>query len=476
MDLQFFGASQQVTGSCFLLRAAGRRLLVECGLFQGPPEVEEKNRQPFPFDPASIDAVILTHAHLDHSGRLPLLINSGFQGPIYTHRATRDLCRILLKDAGYLNEKDAEWENRKRQRKGLSRVEPLYTLHEAAASMKRFRVLDYDKPRQLFPGVRLRLQDAGHILGSSIAELWLTEDGVERKLVFSGDLGHRDAPILQDPVAVREADLVIMESTYGDRLHRPWKETWEELGEVFGNSDRKRGNVLIPAFAVGRTQELLYAFSKHYDDWGMDNWQIFLDSPLAIDATNIYARHRELYDTDALGLQYRNGSLFELPNLQFTKTTLQSMALNRIQSGAVIIAGSGMCTGGRIKHHLKHNLWRRNSHLVIVGFQAMGTLGRALVDGAEKIQLWGETIKVAARIHTIGGFSAHADCQGLVNWYRQFEERPPLALVHGEPLAINALQQRLRDELQAPVFAPEEGDRIDLRRLGQGGAMGGMRI
>ena len=465
MDIQFFGATQQVTGSCFLLRVAGRRVLVECGLFQGPREVEDKNREPFPFDPASLDAVILTHAHLDHSGRLPLLVKQGYQGPVYTHRATRDLCRILLKDAAYINEKEVEWANRKRERKGLPEIEPLYTLSDAAAAMKHFRVLDYGVERELVPGLRLRMQDAGHILGSAIVELWVRENGLERKLVISGDLGHRGAPILRDPVELREADLVIMESTYGDRLHRGWAETWDELGEVFQTCRRDKGNILIPAFAVGRTQELLYAFVKNYQTWDMAQWSIFLDSPLAIEATAIYGRHCELYDRESLRLEERNGELFDLPNLRYTKTTLQSMAVNRIHSGAVVIAGSGMCTGGRIKHHLKHNLWRKNCHIVIVGFQAYGTLGRQLVDGAREVQLWGETIRVAAKIHTVGGFSAHADSDGLANWYGHFDSRPPVALVHGEELSMGALQQRLRDQFQARVMTPREGGRINLLDL-----------
>ena len=465
MDLQFFGATQQVTGSCFLVKAAGRRILIDCGLFQGPAEVEAKNRQPFPFEPSSIDAVVLTHAHLDHSGRLPLLVKEGFKGPIYTHRATRDLCRIMLKDSAYLNEKETEWENRKRERKGLPLWEPLYTLQEAATSMRSFRVLDYGEPRELFPGVNLCLHDAGHILGSGIADLRLDENGLRRRLVFSGDLGHLRAPILNDPETLKDADLVIMESTYGDRLHRSWKETWAELGGIISEARRGQGNILIPAFAVGRTQELLWAFNQHFNDWKMDRWAIFLDSPLAIEATEIYSRHRELYDSETRAMKRRNGSTFALPNLRHTRTSLQSMAINRIRSGAIIIAGSGMCTGGRIKHHLKHNLWRENCHVIIVGFQAAGTLGRRLVEGAEHVQLWGETIRVAARIHTVGGFSAHADRDGLTAWYKQFENRPRLALVHGEPEAGLALQQHLRDELQARVAIPEEGARVDLKKF-----------
>jgi metallo-beta-lactamase family protein len=465
MDLQFFGAAQQVTGSCFLLRVAGKRILVECGLFQGPPEVEAKNRQPFPFDPAGIDAVVLTHAHLDHSGRLPLLVKAGFQGPIYAHNATRDLCRILLKDAAYLNEKEVEWSNHKRQRKGLSLLEPLYTMQDATVAMRRFHGLKYGERRTLFPGIKVRMQDAGHILGSAITEVFVEENGVQRKLVFSGDLGHKGAPILRDPVMVKEADLVIMESTYGDRLHRPWDETWQELAHVLKESLRAKGNVLIPSFAVGRSQEILYAFTQHFEGWGLKDWNIFLDSPLAIEATNIYARHAELYDTDAVNLKHYNGNIFGLPNLRLTRTSLQSMAINRIRSGAIIIAGSGMCNGGRIKHHFKHNLWRSNCHVLMVGFQAEGTLGRALVDGAEQIQLWGETIHVGAKIHTIGGFSAHADQQGLLDWYGHIENRPPLVLVHGEPDAIGALKNKIKQQWQTSAHIAQEGERLELSHL-----------
>lgn len=462
LQLQFLGAAQEVTGSCFLLRVGEHKLLVECGLIQGTFEDEARNRDPFPFEASEIDAVVLTHSHLDHSGRLPLLAKAGFSGPIFTQNASADLCRILLKDSGYLNEKEVEWENRKRQRKHLPLLEPLYTLEEAKAVMDQFVPLDYGVETEILPGVKIRLNDAGHILGSSIVEMWLSDSGVTRKLVFSGDLGHHGAPILNDPTIIEAADLVLMESTYGDRDHRSWDETWAELEEVLLSARHDKGIVMIPAFAVGRTQELLYAFNLNYEKWQMDRWTIFLDSPMAIEATEAYSRHRDLYDLEAKKLQQQNGNPFMLPNLHMSRTAEESIAINRIRSGAIVIAGSGMCSGGRIKHHFKHNIWRQNSHVLIVGFQARGTLGRKLVDGAEQISLWGETVSVSAKVHTIGGFSAHADRDGLLNWYKKFKGRPPIALVHGEPEAIDPLAGRVKALGVNKIFTPDPGDTLDL--------------
>ena len=461
MDIRFHGAAGEVTGSCHLVEVAGRRVLLDCGLIQGSRADEARNREPFPFDPAGIDAVILSHAHIDHSGRIPLLIGSGFAGPVYTHHASRDLCRIMLKDAGYLNEKDAEWENRKRLRKGLKPVRPLYGMQDAIDAMRRFRGLAYDEKREIIPGVTLRFRDAGHILGSSIVELWLEEGGARRKIVFSGDLGHHGAPILRDPVPVPDADLVIMESTYGDRLHRSGAETHAELASVIASARAESGNILIPAFAVGRTQEILYRFAMNYDAWGLADWRIFLDSPMAIETTAVYLRHSDLYDAEAAALWTRNSRRPLLPNLSLSRTGRQSMRLNRVRAGAIIIAGSGMCNGGRIRHHLKHNVWRGNCHVVIVGYQAQGTLGRALVDGAKRIRLWGETIRVAAKIHTVGGLSAHADQAGLMGWYSHFRGRPPVVLVHGEPQASNALAAELGRAANAPVRVAGPGERVN---------------
>jgi len=463
--LQFHGAAGEVTGSCYLLRVGALQVLIDCGLIQGRPVDEARNFEPFPFDPREIDAVILTHAHLDHSGRLPLLVKRGFSGPVYTHAATRDLCGIMLEDAAYINEKDVEWENKKRRRKGLRLREPLYDIGDAERALHHFHPLPYNERRELLPGLAVRLQDAGHILGSAIVELWLKEGALERKLVFSGDLGHLGAPVMRDPVRIGSADLVVMESTYGDRLHRGWQETWDELADILASAARHGGNVLIPAFAVGRTQDLLYSFGVHFRDWEMKHWSIFLDSPLAIEATEVYSRHPELYDAEARAFFSGGRKPFTPPNLHISRTAEQSMAINQIHSGAIIIAGSGMCDGGRIKHHFKHNLWRRDCHVVIVGFQAAGTLGRRLVDGASHIPLWGETIKVGARIHTLGGLSAHADHDGLLAWYQAFEGRPAVVLTHGEENGRRQFAVSLRQGPGVEAIIPERGDILDLAKV-----------
>lgn len=460
--LTFHGAAGEVTGSCHLLEVGGRRVLLDCGLIQGGRRDEARNRDAFPFDPASIDAVVLSHAHIDHSGRLPLLVRSGFTGPIHAHSATADLCRIMLRDAAYLQEKDAQWENRKRERKGLKPVTPLYTNHDVEAAMERFEPMEYGDVREIVPDVRVHLHDAGHILGSSLVELTIGRGTKKRTLVFSGDLGRSGMPVLQDPEVIPKADRVVMEGTYGDRLHRGWEETRAELGEVLEEAVAREGNVLVPSFAVGRTQELLFLFAKHFKEWRLDRWRIYLDSPLAIDATEVYGRHVGLFDEASrpLWVRLQNGAL--LPNLHLNHTAEESMALNDIRSGALIIAGSGMCSGGRIMHHLKHNVWRPECHVVITGFQARGTLGRALVDGAKHVRLWGETMRVKARVHTIGGLSAHADQAGLTHWYAGFTNRPPLTLVHGEEDALDALSAHLKRMLKAPVAIATRGGSVTL--------------
>jgi len=460
MQIQFLGAAGEVTGSCHLLQVGNHRLLLDCGLIQGGRKDEARNREPFPFDPKNVDAVILSHAHIDHSGRIPLLVKSGFDGPICTQKATADLCRILLKDAAFLSEKDAEWENRKRERKGL---EPLFTIRDTENALDQLKALEYDRKTTILPEVTLRLSDAGHILGSSIIELWLGSGGEARKLVFSGDLGRSGMSVLQDPVTIEQADLVMMESTYGNRLHRGWDETRAEIKAVFNDAlSKSKGNILIPAFAVGRTQEILYLFAKHYKEWELDRWRIFLDSPLAIEATESFARNSELFDDESLRLWRRHQERSLLPNLRFTRSAEESMQLNRIRSGAVIIAGSGMCNGGRIKHNLKHNVWRKECHILITGYQARGTLGRALVDGARHIRLWGETIRAGAAVHTVGGLSAHADQAGLLKWYSKFENRPPMVLVHGEEQAANGLSERLQERLGAPARVARPGEVVSL--------------
>lgn len=454
--ITFLGAAGEVTGSCHLLAVGSRRVLLDCGLFQGAEAAEARNREPFPFDPGSIDAVVLSHAHLDHSGRLPLLVKQGYRGPIYTHPATRNLVRIMLKDAAHLAERDAETESRKRARRGLAAVGPLYTLADVEACLPQFRGLEYGERRELVPGLSCRLQDAGHILGAAVVELWAAEGGRTHKLAFSGDLGAQPNAIMPPPAHVQDADLVVMESTYGDRRHRNYAATVAELGTILEEARAAGGNVLIPAFAVGRTQELLYLLAQHGAEWNLQHWHIFLDSPMAIEATAAYASHAHLLNPAAAHYSQLTG--FAPPHVHFCASTEESIAINRIDRGAVIIAGSGMCTGGRILHHFKHRLWRENTHVVFVGYQAAGTLGRHLVDGAREVTLWGETVRVAAKLHTLGGFSAHADQAGLCEWYGAFRHHPPVALVHGEPKASGALAIELRTRFGCRVGIPAAGE------------------
>jgi len=461
--LHTLGATGEVTGSCHLLEAGGRRVLLDCGLIQGAPRDAARNREPFPFDPESLDAVVLSHAHIDHSGRLPLLVKAGYRGPIFAHPATADLCDIMLRDSAYLQEKDAEWENRKRERKHLKPVEPLYDERDARAAVERFEPLDYAIPREVAPGVVVTLHEAGHILGSAVVEARVGTAGATRRIVFSGDLGRSGMPVLQDPAVIAHADRVLMESTYGDRLHRGWEETREEIREVLADAgDDGDGNVLIPSFAVGRTQAILFLFAKYYREWGLERWRIYLDSPMGIEASEVYGRHADLFDKEARDLWRGGAESPRLPNLHMNRSPEESMALNTVRSGAIIIAGSGMCTGGRIRHHLKHNVWRPQCRILITGFQARGTLGRALVDGARHIRLWGETIRVAAKVHTVGGLSAHADQAGLTGWYARIGGRPPVTLVHGEPSALEALAAHLKGSLNARVRIAKRGDVVEV--------------
>lgn len=447
-QLQFFGATEQVTGSLYVIRAGDHTIVLECGLIQGGRAEEKRNRDPFPVAIDEIDAVVLSHAHIDHSGRVPLLVRLGYEGPIYAQNATRALCKIMLPDSGYLNEKDAQWENKKRAKRGEEEIEPLYTRAEAEACLTQFASAGYEEEIEIVPGLTLRFHDAGHILGSAIVELEYHEGDERRTLVFSGDLGYRDAPVMEPPKRLRHANAVLMESTYADRLHRPFAATIEELTDVFEVARAAQGNVLIPAFTVGRTQDLLFLMAENYEKWGLRHWHIFLDSPMAIEATNAYSRYRHLFGAKLFGPE---SHLPDLDNFHETRSTEESMAINQIHSGAIIIAGSGMCSGGRIHHHLKNNIWRPECHLVIVGYQAHGTLGRRLVDGVEEIRLWGENYAVRATVHTIGGLSAHADQADLLDWYGAFENTPPLYLVHGEERAQQALEKKVKARFDAPV-------------------------
>lgn len=422
--LTFYGATEGVTGSLYLLETASSVILLDCGLFQGSREEEKANEEPFPFDIRRLDAVVLSHAHLDHSGRLPKLVAEGYNGPVYMTFPTCELLEIMLKDAASLQERDAEWENRRRRRAGKADIEPLYTLVDVENALTLCDGIGYGQRRGIADGVEVRFNDAGHILGSSIVELFITEAGVEKKLVFSGDLGNSCAALLRDPVTIESADVLLLESTYGDRNHRPIDETLKEFENIILEASENGGNILIPSFAVGRTQEIIFRLGDLYQKGILRHQAVYLDSPMAIAVTEVYHRYQNIFNSeDNHSIRHgKSGSLHTfLPVLRYSPTTEESMALNKIEAGAIIIAGSGMCTGGRIRHHLKHNLWKRSAHVVIVGYQAIGTPGRALVDGVKTFRLGSEEIIVNAAIHTLGGFSAHASQSQLLDWIKHFK-------------------------------------------------------
>jgi len=415
MKISFHGADRGVTGSCHLVECAGKRVLIDCGMYQGGLELNEENGRDFGFDPASIDFLLLTHAHLDHCGRIPLLSVRGFQGEIITTAASRELARLVMLDSAHLQEEEARYQARKKHgHHKRTTATPLYTVLDALNCTERFgRTATYNRVLQLAPGIRVTFLDAGHILGSASLFLELEEDGQRRSVLFSGDLGNAGRPLLRDPVTPGHADVVVMETTYGDRLHKALEPSVQELYDAVNDTLERGGNLIIPTFALERAQELLYYLREGVEQGVLPaSIQVFLDSPMAISATEIFKRHPECYSPEVAKLFREGRDPFDLPGLHFTRETAESIALNRVSGGAVILAGSGMCTGGRVRHHLRHNLWRKDSSIVFVGFAAIGTLARQIIDGAEKVRIFGEEIPVRARLYTINGFSAHADQAG----------------------------------------------------------------
>lgn len=466
MKITFLGAAREVTGSCYLIQTANTRFLVDCGMVQGGHDAPLRNRQPFGFDPGTIDFVLLTHAHIDHSGLLPKLTRAGFQGPIYATAATVDLLQAMLPDSAHIQEIDAERAQRhaKTARGKTVAISPLYTLQDAKDCLRQVRPLAYEKVLAPHPDVRCRFHDAGHILGSAIIEIWVTEAGETTKLVFSGDLGQPGRPILHDPTPIEEADILVIESTYGDRAHKTQAATQDELIEVVERTLRQQGgNVIVPAFAVGRTQEVLYHLHRLTREGRLHGLKIFVDSPMATEATRITMRHLELFDEAATRLADWHATGKDLPYLHFVASVEESMALNQVRSGAITISASGMCDAGRIKHHLRHNLGRRQCSVLITGFQAQGTLGRRLVDGAKQVRIFGEEIDVRAGIHTVGGLSAHADQPALLAWTANFRHPPKRTfVVHGEASSALAFAERLRAERGWDIAVPELGQRVPL--------------
>lgn len=447
MKLTFLGAAGEVTGSSYLLEAEGLRFLVDCGMFQGGREADAKNYAPFAFDPATIDFVLLTHAHIDHSGLLPRLVAAGFRGSIHATAATCDLLEVMLVDSAHIQEKEAEWKQ-KANAHGAGKP-PLYTVAEVARTLRQLKPVSYDAGLEPHPAVHCVFRDAGHIIGAAIIELWIREGIQTRKVIFSGDIGQPGRPLVRDPVPVAEADVLVVESTYGNRLHKNLDDTLAELEHAITDTlVRKKGNVIIPAFAVGRTQEIIYLLVDLHRQGRLPEMDIYVDSPMATKATEITAKHWALLDQDAaMLLQWLKGRHGH-PRIHFVQDVLESTNLQRIKHGAIIISASGMCNAGRIKHHLRHNLGRRECSILIVGFQAAGTLGRRLVDGAKNVRIFGIPVPVRARIYTIGGLSAHADQGALLGWLSHFKPAPQRTfVVHGEPMAAEAFAAAIHDKL-----------------------------
>ncbi len=450
------GAAGTVTGSNYLIEdSRGKKILVDCGLFQGGKQTEWRNSADWGFDPGEIDTLLLTHAHIDHSGRIPKLVKDGFHGKIITSPPTVELCEAMLLDSGHVQEMEAAWQTRKNKRKSKKGIQPLYTVEDAQASLQYLAPMERDQVIDIEPGVKARFRNAGHILGSSIIELWIEDAGTETKIVFSGDIGKNNQLIVKDPFEITDADYLFIESTYGNRLHRSFEDSKAELLDAIKYAVSNNEKTIIPAFAVERTQEIIYILGEFYRNGSLPDMPIYLDSPLAIKATEIFRKNKKYYDEEAMAIVDQGFDPFDMPNLRFTPSTEESIAINRKPGPAIVIAGSGMCTAGRIKHHLKHNLWRSGASIVIVGFQAMGTTGRRIVDGEKRVRVFREDVAVAAKVSTIGGFSAHADQKGLLKWAGNFTESHPRVFVtHGEQTASETLAAKLKEDLNLETYVP----------------------
>lgn len=455
-----YGGAKRVTGSCFYVEVRDVRLLIDCGMFQG--EDEEKNYEPFPFDPKKIDYLVLTHAHIDHCGRIPLLVKEGFKGKIICTEPTAKLSRLMLLDASKVMYENYKTLLKKLARTGRVPREPLYEEYDVLEAMEFFKIrLPYNKDYRLSKGVVLRLRDAGHILGSAFVELDIYEDNKPKRVIFSGDLGNKNKPIVQDPESPSQADYVFIESTYGDRNHKSFEESKQELLEAIRYTIGRGGNLIIPSYALERAQEILYVLREFYEEGKLPRCQIFLDSPLAISITRLFTSHPEFYDRDTYKV-FLEKNPFELPNLIYTKDVEESKAINSISSGAIIIAGSGMLNGGRVLHHLKYNLWREECSIVFVGYQPRGTLGRKIIEGAQTVRIFSEEINVRAKVFTINGFSSHADQSGLLEWLSYTQRPKKVFLIHGEEEKMKVFGEAIRAELGLSWHIPEEGEVIDL--------------
>lgn len=474
MKVTFFGATKTVTGSNFLVEGGGKKFLVDCGLYQGTAKEEIKNNEPFPYDIEDIDFMLLTHAHIDHSGRIPKLYKDGYRKPIFATNATCDLCAIMLPDSGHIQETETEWKNRKRLRRGEDLLVPIYDAETAAKSLELFRGVEYDQIIEIDDDIHFRFNDAGHMLGSATIEVWIKEDGENKKIVFSGDIGNNDIPLLNEPTMIEDADFLVMESTYGDRMHIENEDKAQKFINIVYDTISQGGTVVIPSFAVGRTQEILYELNK-YKCSSKDNAEfdrkfdllmrtpVYVDSPLAISATEVFRENMNLFDEETQELIKRGDNPLEFPGLKFTQTVDESKELNESDESCIIISASGMCEVGRIKHHLKHNIWNPKNTILFVGYQAIGTLGRKIVDGAKTIKIFGEEVSVGARIEYIEGYSGHADQQGLLNFVYSFIKKPEhIFLVHGEENGQKVLKDKIKETTEIPVTIPDFGETYEL--------------
>ncbi|OIP97489.1 hypothetical protein AUK40_03185 [Candidatus Wirthbacteria bacterium CG2_30_54_11] len=463
MDITFLGANDTVTGSCYLVKTIESTFLVDCGMFQGTRELEERNYEPFLFDPKAVDFMLLTHAHIDHSGLIPKLINQGYRSPIYSTPATRDLCEVMLLDSAHIQEEEFEWKNRRRMRAGEPLLEPVYSIEDAGKCMEYFKTPPYNKSIQVAEDVSFCLRDAGHILGSSSIELTVIESGKSMKVVFSGDIGNAEQAIVKNPTPSDTADYVLIETTYASRQHKSRSDTLLEFKAILKECFASEGNIVIPAFAVERTQELVYVLGQMYRAGELPDIPVFIDSPLAISSTDIFRKHPECYNQETWDIVQSGESPLDLPTLKYTRTAEESRSINAVHK-AIIISASGMCHAGRIKHHLKHNLWRPESHIIFVGYQAEGTTGKKIIDGATSVRLFNEDIAVKAHIHTLGGFSAHADQIGLSNWLNHIAPPPAkVFLTHGEGESMRFFSYFLTTENHYRVVIPQWKQTIHLR-------------
>lgn len=460
MKIKFLGGARTVTGSCFFLECNDLRFLVDCGLYQGEGD-DEVNRTAFGFQPGELDYIFVTHAHMDHSGMIPRVVKEGFSGRILATPATRDLLELMLYDSANVQKSDAEWLARKSMRAGKTPREPLYTAEDVREVIPLFDVKPYEKIYHLGNGIRYRFLDAGHILGSGTLEIWFRDGEKEKKIIFSGDIGKRGNPILRDPVTPVQADFIVMESTYGNRLHKPLKDSIDELVEAIKRTFKKGGNVYIPSFAVGRTQDLLYILNGLVREKRLYKIDVYLDSPLAEEVTRVYLAHPDVFDEEAMS-RFTEENFGDSLKLHFVQSVQHSMALNKVRSGIIVIAGSGMCDGGRIRHHLKHNLWRQECSVIFVGYQGTGTLGRRIVDGEKTVQILGEEIAVRASVYTINGFSAHADQAELFRWLSCFNDSPEVFVVHGEEDVAISFGELVREKFRFKTQIPEKGEVYEL--------------